>query len=459
MVKAGMNVARLNFSHFSPASYKDYERHVRTIRGIAKKTGEPIAILQDIQGPRIRIGKLPKEGLVLKRGQKVILSTDLMKPTPDRIPINYPNLHKDVKVGHPIFMDDGLIKFRVQRIQGRSIECRVTTGGVLISHRGANFPKTVLSLPSLTEKDKNDLKFGVRHNVDFVALSFVNKAKDILKLRALINRYEKKFKIKERAPIRIIAKIETFGGVRNFKDILEVTDGVMVARGDLGVEMPPQDVPLIQKKIIEDCLRVSKPVIVATQMLDSMVSKSRPTRAEVSDVANAVIDHSDALMLSAETALGKYPVKTVQTMSRIIRKTESSAYDDIIISKILEEIMPIDTAISSAATILAESVKAKAILVASLSGYTGRIVSRFRPELPILVATDNLRVLHQLNLSWGVVPFLLPPCKSVEELVEKSIRYLKKTKYVKKGDNIIIVAGQPVGKSGNVNFVKIHQLK
>lgn len=458
MIKAGMDTARINFSHFSKHSYGQYETIIDVIRKTAKINGKAVAILQDLQGPRIRLGKLSKDGLVLEKGDKVVLSTDLSRPTLDKLPINYPRLQEDIKVGDPIFMDDGLIKFRAVKIQGRSIECRVMSGGILISYRGVNFPKTVLSLPSLTEKDKIDLEFGVKSEVDFAALSFVNKKEDILELRSCINRYSKKFNRGKKSPIRIIAKIETFGGVRNFKEILEAADGVMVARGDLGIEMPPQDVPLIQKKIIGECLKVSKPVIVATQMLDSMISKSRPTRAEVSDVANAVIDHTDAVMLSGETALGKYPVKTVQTMAKIIKRTEDSIYDNIVISEMIEKIMPIDTAISSAATILAGSVRAKAILVASLSGYTGRIVSRFRPELPIFVATTDGRVERQLSLSWGVVPFLLPSVKSVEDLVEKSIKHLIEKRHIKKNDTIIIVAGQPVGKSGNVNFIKIHKL-
>jgi len=454
MIRAGMNIARLNFSH---GTKKEHALLIKRIRKAAEKLNEPVAILADLQGPRIRVGELPPQGKKLLLGEQVILTTNLKKIN-DKIPVTYSKLHEDIKIGNRILLADGLIELKVREVKGQDIICEVKNGGVLTSHKGINLPGIKVSLGAITDKDKEDLKFGIKEGVDFIALSFVTQAKEVYDLRYLIKQYEEELGIKNKAPIKIIVKIERGQAIENFEEILEATDGVMVARGDLGIEMPPEDVPLIQKEIIDKCLEKAKPVIVATQMLESMIQNPRPTRAEVSDVANAVIDHTDAVMLSGETANGKYPVQVVEIMTKIIETTEKSTYDDLTIKEQMKKIKPVEEAVGNMANILARTIDVKAVLVASLGGRTARLVSRYRPELPIFVATDNERVQRQLNLSWGVIPFVLPSCRSLEELVDHSIGYLKKEKLVWKKDKIIIVAGEPVGRSGVVNLVEIKEI-
>lgn len=452
MARAGMNVARLNFSH---GSHPEHRARLRDIRAIGKKLDQPIAVLQDLQGPKIRVGVLPKEGVQLRAGQSVIFTTG--GKDGKKIPVQYRQLHRDVRRGERILMDDGLLECEVAGIRGNDVVCRVVVGGTLHTNKGINLPDTSVSISPITLKDKADLEFGVQQGVDFVALSFVRRAREVHTLRELIEQFGKKYR-KQHLP-KIIVKIEKPEALANFDDILSATDAIMVARGDLGVEIAAQRVPLAQKMIIEKCLKAAKPVIVATQMLDSMIRNPRPTRAEVSDVANAVIDHADAVMLSGETANGLYPVEAVQTMSNIILAAEGSHFDDFRFRGKVEKESPIDEAISSIATTLARKIYAKVILVASLTGNTARIVSRYRPELPILVSTNSECVRRQLNLSWGVIPFVLKRCKDIDELVDRSINHLRKKKFLKRGDPMIIIAGQPVGRAGNVNWVKIHEVE
>lgn len=453
MIKAGMNLARLNFSH---GTHAWHGKVIKIIRKISKESGQPIGIIADLQGPRIRVGELPASGVKLVPKNKITLTTSQEK-SKEKISVTYENLHKDLSPGDRLLLDEGLLELKVLKISNRDIFCEVVVGGILTSHKGINFPDSSVSVPPLTEKDREDLVLAIREGIDWVALSFVSRASEIYDLRYLIRDLEKKLKISKGPPIRIIAKIEKHEAIKNFDEILEAVDGIMIARGDLGIETPPEDVPLWQKKIIDKCLAVAKPVIVATQMLDSMIRKPRPTRAEVSDVANAVIDHADAVMLSGETASGLYPVPAVEMMAKIIRETEKSTYDDLVMGSIVKNIK-IDDAVSQVAKILSNTVEAKAILAASLSGYAGRIVARYRPELPILVASDSARVERQLTLSWGVIPFVLPSCRSVEELVDRSIGYIKKNKFVAAGDKIIIIAGEPVGQSGNINLIEIKEI-
>lgn len=454
MIKGGMNLARLNFSH---GTHAWHGRVIKLIRKISREIDKPIGIIADLQGPRIRVGELPDAGVKLVPGEEIILTTN-HKKIGEKIPVTYAGLHKDLTEGNRILLDEGLLELKVLSISGRDIKCRVVVGGQLTSHKGINLPDASVSLPPLTEKDKDDLAFAVREGVDWVALSFVSRASEIYDLRYLIRNLEHKKKNPDSAPIKIIAKIEKHEAIKNFNEILEAVDGIMVARGDLGIETPAEEVPLLQKKIIDKCLEAAKPVIVATQMLDSMIRKPRPTRAEVSDVANAVIDHTDAVMLSGETASGTYPVAAVETMSKIIKETEASTYDDLAMGAIMKKIKPIDEAVGRVANILARTLDAKAILAASLSGYTGRIVSRYRPELTILVTTDSERVRRQMALSWGADPFVLPVCHSVEELVDRSLGYIKKKKIVRSGEKLIIIAGEPVGRSGNINLIEIREL-
>ncbi|MDD4994935.1 MAG: pyruvate kinase [Patescibacteria group bacterium] len=455
MIKAGMNVARLNFSH---GTHSEHRRLYKTIRAAAKRAGEPVAIVADLSGPKIRIGEVPGKGVNLRPGDTIALSTATDKYRDRIIPVGYKNLHKDVGPGDAILLDDGLIELEVQAVAGRVIKTRVTVGGLLTSHKGINLPTATLSVPAITDKDKKDMKLAVSLGVDYMALSFVKSAKDVYDLRYMIRDSEKRLKNSPDHPIRIIAKIEKHEALKHIDEIIEAADAIMVARGDLGIETPAEDVPLAQKRIIEKCLDAAKPVIVATQMLESMTRNPRPTRAEVSDVANAVIDHTDAVMLSGETANGAYPVKTVETMAKIIVETEASHYDDLVFKKYVKKLQPIEEAISQSAHLLAASVGARLILVASLSGSAGRLVSRYRPELPIFVTTDDERVMHQLNLSWAVRPFMLPSCRSIEELVDRSLGYLKKNKFVKKEESIIVIAGEPVGRSGRVNLVEIREV-
>ena len=451
LVQAGMNVARLNFSHNVHPYHK---KVIDNVRSVSKELNHPVSIIQDLQGPRIRIGVVSDKGIELVKGKDIVLTTKLTSKA-GKIPVTYKQMHEDVEPGQRILIADGILELLVKSVKGNDIHATVIIGGLLLSNKGMNLPDTDVRVPALSDKDRKDLEFGVKSGVDFVALSFVRTAKEVYDVKYLIKQIVKENKIKEKYPIKIIVKVERKEAIENLDEIIEATDGVMVARGDLGIELPAEDVPLIQKMIIDKCLQASKPVIVATQMLDSMINNPRPTRAEVSDVANAVIDHTDAVMLSGETASGKYPVETVEMMARIVEKTEESTYDDVVLKDKIKRIVATNEAISSVAKMLASHLKAKLILAASLSGYSGRIVSRYRPDLPILVACDDKRVKHQLNLSWGIIPFVLPKCNSLEELVERSIGFLKKDKFIETEDTIIIIAGEPVGHSGNVNLVEI----
>ena len=358
-------------------------------------------------------------------------------------------------------LDDGLLELKVAKIKGKKIICKVVYGGILFSHKGINIPDAKVRIPSLTVKDIKDLEFGIKNDVDWVAISFVQHAQDITGLRQLITKYEKKY-FPRRLPserTKIIAKIEKKQAVENFAGILEAADGIMVARGDLGIETPIQNIPLLQKEMIGKSLVAAKPVITATQMLDSMVRHPRPTRAEVTDVANAVIDHTDAVMLSAESATGKYPVKAVEIMSKIINDTEESSYDDLALENITRGGIEIDTAVSSVAARLLKNVGAKAVLVATISGYTARLVSRYRPEKPIIVAAETEKVRRQLALSWGVVPYVVKSCRTVDELITEVVKIAKRERVAKQGDRVIIIGGQPVGKAGNANLIKIHEVE
>jgi len=456
LLKAGMNVARLNFSH---GTHEEHAQVIKRLRSASAELDMPLAILQDLQGPKIRVGELPKEGVTLTAGKTVIFTTGTASIKDLKLPVTYDKLHEDVKPGERILLDDGLLSAKVVEVKGKDVVCEVIDGGILTSHKGINFPNTKLSVSAITEKDKDDAVFGVSQDVDWVALSFVRSAKEIYDLKYLIQGEQAKLGGSAgMTPIRVIAKIEKPEGVENIDEILEAVDGIMVARGDLGIEMPAEEVPLIQKRLIDKCLVAAKPVVVATQMLDSMIRNPRPTRAEVSDIANAVIDHTDAVMLSGETASGKFPVESVETMAKVALEAEASRYDDMplrmdIVSK------STDDAMSEVASILANGIKAKLILVASMSGDTARLVSRYRPQLPILAATSDEKVMHQMSISWGVIPFVLPRCASVEELVDRSIGHLKKKKFVKTGDKIIVVAGDPVGSSGGVNLVELRDIK
>ncbi len=442
MMRAGMNVARLNFSH---GTYEEHTELIRKIREAADALNQPIAILQDLQGPKIRAGVLPKEGVELKAGSRVTFTTGEAAIDGMRLPVTYENLHQDVKAGERILLDDGLLSAKVIEVKGRDVVCEVIDGGVLTSHKGVNFPDSKLSISPITETDKEDLVFGVAQGVDFVALSFVRSAREIRELRALIEAAEKASGRKEETPIHIIAKIEKREAVECMDEIIEAVDAIMVARGDLGIEMEAERVPIVQKQLVAKCRDASRPVIVATQMLDSMIRNPRPTRAEVSDVANAVIDHADAVMLSGETAGGAHPLEAVTTMAKIVTETEGSTLDDIDVDHRRGDARSVEEAVSEIANVLVRDVDVKAVLVASSAGDLGRVVSRFRPEMPIVVATDNPRVRRQLNLAWGVLPILQKRAKDADAFFAHAAEAIKKIGLVKTGDKVVVVGGDPIG--------------
>ncbi|KKR08566.1 MAG: Pyruvate kinase [Parcubacteria group bacterium GW2011_GWC2_39_14] len=435
LIKAGMNVARLNFSH-NVLAY--HAKVIKNIRQLAQESNQPIAIIQDLQGPRIRLGDLPLVGIELKKNTEVILTTG--KRNAKKISVTYKNMHLDVKPKQRVLIADGTIELLVEKVKGQDVICRVVVEGTIFSHKGINLPDTNVRIQLFSDKDKKDLIFGVKQEVDYVALSFVRTAQDVLTLKKMIKAASIKLK-KTKLDIKVIVKIEKPEAIKNFDAILAVTDAVMIARGDLGIEMSAEDIPVIQKMIINKCLHASKPVIVATQMLDSMINNPRPTRAEASDVANAVIDHTDAVMLSGETASGKYPVEAVETMSRIINKTENSVYDNMVLKEIARFATATDDVMANVVKKISTKVRPRAIIVATRSGYSARIVSRYRPEVSMWVVSENRKTAQQLNLCWGITSFVLPRVKDYEELLNQAIQYLKENKKIKAGDKLVVIAG------------------
>lgn len=438
MIKSGLNAARLNFSH------GDYEKHAEIIANVRKASQQlkvPIAVIQDLHGPKVRVSNLLKP-LDVKMGQKVVIGEDF--------DLDY-DLTPWVKPHQHILIEDGLIELNIVKVSGKKIFCEVITPGKIQSHKGLNLPKTKLRFPILTPKDLEDLKFGLNHDVDYIALSFVRNRKDILNLRKHI----KKLLPKNFDAPKIIAKIETLEGVKHFDEILSEADVIMVARGDLGVELPESDVPVLQKTFIQKCLRAAKPVIVATQMLDSMIRNPKPTRAEVSDVANAVLDKTDCVMLSGETAFGKYPVKAVAEMNRIIETIEkSSLVSDG--NSMIEKNTSRSEAIAQATFEIIKHAKVKAIVGATESGFTARQISHLRPLNPeIIMFTPKKKVFCQMSMVWGVTSLMMPEIKTYEELISTILTLSKATKRMKTGDQVVIITGEPIGQKENLNLVEI----
>lgn len=450
LIMAGMNVARLNFSH---GDFEEHGNRIKTIRQASEELGKHIAILLDTKGPEIRTGKLKEEPIELVQDEFITLTTEEILGDKDRISITYPELPGDVEVGSTILIDDGLIGLTVVDIQGTEIKCRIVNGGTIKSKKGVNVPGVHISLPGITEKDANDIKFGIEQGIDFIAASFVRKASDVLEIRQLLEANNAKH-------IQIISKIENQQGVDNLDEILEVSDGLMVARGDLGVEIPAEDVPLAQKRMIEKCNLVGKPVITATQMLDSMQRNPRPTRAEASDVANAIFDGTDAIMLSGETAAGKYPVESVLTMSRIAEKAESALeYREIFLKQSNAQQTTVTEAISQAVANSALELNAKAIITSTETGYTARMVSKYRPKAPIIAVTTEDQTLRRLALNWGVTPVKGNIASSTDEMFDNAMKGGLDSGLVKEGDLVVITAGIPLGRSGSTNLVKIGQIR
>ena len=451
---AGMRVARLNFSH---GSYEHHRLLIDNIRQASDETGIPCALLQDLQGPKLRVGALAKP-LELSKGEEVTAVIEgrieeLLRADDDVgkvIPLQY-DLSTCLTKGDTVLIDDGIIELRVVRVGQGSIAARVVAGGPVASNKGINIPGRDIRTEVITKKDKLDLRFGLLARVDAVALSFVAGAGDIEDLKHLIVEHAPKSGVR---PI-VIAKIERAAAVEKIDEIIDAADGIMIARGDLGLEIEASAVPLAQKEIISKCLARNKTVIVATQMLDSMIRNPRPTRAEVSDVASAVVDHADALLLSAETAFGKYPSRAVEMMSEIINKMESSPYDDLVVP--LRVGSSGEEALAHAAWSLGKEINARAILVTTLSGRTSRMLSRFRPSVPILVTCESPKIQRQLLFSWGVIPVILPKYKTVDILITKAVEKIERAEMVKKGDTIVIISGQPVGHPG-ANLLKVHTI-
>ncbi len=445
VAEAGMNVARLNFSH---GDYDSHERTLKNVRAVEQERQKPIAVLLDTKGPEIRTGELSEHGKVtLKADSLFTLFFDKREGGEHGVYIDYPPLANEVQEGQSIFIDDGAINLEVVETTPEGVVCRVIVGGELGERKGINVPGADLSVPTLTEKDIADLRWGAAHDVDYVAVSFVRNKEDIIEVRRILEG--------EGAKAKIIAKMETRQSVENIEEILSVVDGMMVARGDLGVEMNTEDVPMVQKEIIEKCRAQGKPVIVATQMLDSMIRNPRPTRAEANDVANAVIDGADAVMLSGETAGGKYPVEAVETMQRIIMRTEMDTELWRRKPRTIPQACETADAVSHAARDVAKEVGAAAIVSLTSSGGTARMVSKYRPTCPIIAMTPSLSTWRQLSLIWGVKPCICPITTELEKSIENAILLIKREALVESGDNIVITSGVPLGEPGSTNMLNV----
>lgn len=447
LIDAGMNVARLNFSH---GDYVEHGKRINTIRDAAAKAGKYIAILLDTKGPEIRTHNFENGIAELKIGQEVTISMEEVLGTADKFSITYPGLVNDVNVGSKILLDDGLIELEVMEIGKNELKVKVLNSGTIKNKKGVNVPNVSVNLPGITEKDANDILFGIEQGVDFIAASFVRRASDVLEIRELLEN-------NGAGQIHIIPKIENQEGVDNIDEILEVSDGLMVARGDLGVEIPAEEVPLVQKNLIKKCNFLGKPVITATQMLDSMQRNPRPTRAEASDVANAIFDGTDAIMLSGETAAGDYPVESVKTMNNIAIRTESALkYDELLKKKGRESLKTVTDSISQSVAHTALNLEAAAVVTATESGHTARMISKYRPKSVILAVTHSEEVCRKLALVWGVQSQLGTKASSTDEMLEIAVSEAVKTEYIDYGDLIVITAGVPVGETGTTNLMKVH---
>ena len=446
LVKAGVNVFRLNFSH---GDFAEHGRRIKRIRELEKKLAVKTAILQDLGGVKLRIGDFKDGEIVLKKGQNFILTTKKIVGDDKRVYINYKKLPKEVAVGQKILLDDGTKELRVVKIDGDEVLTKVVAGGLIRSRRGVNIPNARLSASALTKKDKKDLRFGLEQGVDFVAISFVRYPRDIKQLRNVLKRYK--------SPAQIVAKIETPEAVENIDEIISLTDVIMIARGDLAVEIPPQEVPHLQKMIIKKCRTAGKPVIVATQMMESMIKNPTPTRAEITDVSNAILDGTDAIMLSAETAMGKFPVETVRIMSKIAIRTEQEIlYKNVLTGEKCKRQRI--NALTRSVVQTALDIDAKYIVVLTESGLTARKISEFRPRQIILALTPNVVTARQLNISYGCYPYNVDSFDTVENVIKKVKNFLKKNRLAKKGEKIVITAGIPFGKEGTANMMIIQEL-
>ena len=445
LMLAGMDVARFNFSHGS------HEEHKRKFASVVRVSGElnlPIATLLDTKGPEIRLRDFKDGKAELKSGQRFILTTEEMLGDSNKAAITYKNLKNDVRVGMSILIDDGLIEMIVEEIRGEEIVCTVVNGGMVSNHKGVNVPNAILSMPYINDSDREDIIFGCEMGYDFIAASFTRCKEDILEVRKILEEHN--------STMKVIAKIENMQGIQNLEEILSVSDGIMVARGDMGVEIPLEEVPVLQKKMIKMAEAQGKHVITATQMLESMIKNPRPTRAEATDIANAIYDGTTAIMLSGESAAGLYPVEAVKTMARIAERTEKDIdYATRMKRRVNNISSDVTTAISHATCTTAEDLNAAAIITVTMSGFTAGMISRYKPGCPIIACAVNPRVCRQLNLSWGVVPILIEKEENAEDLFEQATHAVEKAGYVKRGDVAVLTAGVPLGISGKTNMIRV----
>ncbi|MBL8154784.1 MAG: pyruvate kinase [Anaerolineae bacterium] len=450
MIRSGMNVARINFSH---GDHTTHGENIDRVRQVAEQERAVVAILCDIQGPKIRIGKVANEPLTLKQGDKVTFTLDTVPGENGLISLPHPEFVRDLKVGTQLLLDDGNLEMVVVQTMARGVVCEAVVGGLLSSRKGVSAPKAKLSLSAITEKDRDDIEFALSKQTDYLAMSFVRSQEDIRELRWLMRHLG--------GDVAVIAKIEKHEALENIESIIEISDGIMVARGDLGVETPAEEVPFHQKRIIKLCNDAGKPVITATQMLNSMVDNPRPTRAEASDVYNAILDGTDAVMLSNETAAGSYPINAVETMARIAIIAEQSIWNrrkDIrqIYTPNAEGREAISDAISQSTCQVAEALNSKAIVTSTLTGYTTRRVAKERPRTPILCVTPNEVTYRRMGLVWGVIPLLIPMFKTIDEMIETVVKAAEDAHLVQRGDTLVLIAGVPFGIGGQTNFLKIH---
>lgn len=450
MARAGMNVARFNFSH---GSHEEHKQRMDRVKAVREEYNLPIALLLDTKGPEIRTGDMQDGKIFLKKGEQIRLTPRTCLGTPSKISITYPDLYQDVQAGTSILIDDGLIELRVEQTQEQDILCRVLNDGAVSNHKGINVPDVHLSIPYLSDKDKSDIQFGIEQGVDFIAASFVRTADDVQQLRMLLDE-------NGGAHINIIAKIENQQGVENIDGIVSLADGVMIARGDMGVEIPAEDVPPIQKMLIKKVTSAGKQVITATQMLDSMMKNPRPTRAEVTDVANAIYDGTGAIMLSGETAAGLYPVEAVTMMARIAERTENDIdYRKRFFVRTRKANPDITDAICHATCTTAYDLNARDIVTVTKSGRSARMVARYRPSCGIIGCTPTKKVWYQLNLAWGVTPVLLSETDDVFDLFDSALETAKNQGLMQSGDLAVITSGVPIGVSGTTNMIRVQVVK
>ncbi|VBB08736.1 pyruvate kinase active site [Lucifera butyrica] len=446
MLKAGMNVARFNFSH---GTHEEQYKRIEMVRTVAAKLSKPVGLMLDTKGPEMRLGKFAEGKVMLEAGQKFILTARDIEGNKEIVSINHKLLPQEVAPGNIILLSDGLVSLRVEAVEGKDIITTVLNSGAMSNQKRVAAPGVNVNLPFLSDQDKKDILFGAEQDMDFIAASFVQRAADVLAIRKILE--------EANASIEIIAKIENAEGVKNIDEILKVADGVMVARGDLGVEIPTEEVPLVQKTLIEKCNRAGKPVITATQMLESMLVNPRPTRAEASDIANAIMDGTDVIMLSGETASGQYPVEAVEMMAKIAIRTESAlGYGELLLSRGIRSQRSTTDAISHATVQVAHELAAAAILTATESGYTARMVSKYRPQATIVAVTPKEKTVRRMQLLWGVHAVLGPASKNSDDMVTNSVEGALSTGLVKDGDLVVITAGLPVGMSGTTNMIRVH---